>query len=317
MKSSFRQKAFTLVELLVVIAIIGILVALLLPAVQAAREAARRTECSNNLKQIGLAMHNYHDTAQCFPPGVITTVGGFGGPYRTNWCIALLPFMEQTALYDQYHQELDNTADANMPVNQTLVDVYHCPSDKEPVLLRPASGRGNGKQFRMSSYRGMSGRSNGHKNVNKGGWWDGMEIDKLPGHWIGVFHIVNERNGKVGSCQSFGTITDGTSNTSAVGELHKPIGQDRRGSFWAYGYTSYNKSGACPYSGSLQAHVWSDCKSTVPTDNICKRGWGSFHPAGMNMLYCDGSVHFQSDTIDMENFQRLATVSGRLPVQSD
>lgn len=316
MKHSVRVKGFTLVELLVVIAIIGILVALLLPAVQAAREAARRTECSNNLKQIGLAMHNYHDTAQKFPPGVITTVTNFGGPYRTNWCIALLPYMEQTALYDQYHQELDNTADANMPVNQTLVDVYHCPSDKEPVLLRPDSGRGNGKRFRMASYRGMSGRSNGHKSEpTRGGWWDGWEFGALPSEWKGVFHIVGQ-HGKIGACESFGSIQDGTSNTTAVGELHKPIGKDRRGTFWAYSYTSYNKSGACPYSASLQANVWDECANFVPTDNICKRGWGAFHPGGMNFLLCDGSVHFVSETIDMENFQRLATVSGGLQTES-
>src|SRR5206468_9075071 len=99
---------FTLVELLVVIAIIGVLVALLLPAVQMAREAARRMQCSNNLKQIGIALHNHHDVKLTFPPGALNT-GHNGTPVYTTWTVEILPFMEQQALYQQYRQDLLNT----------------------------------------------------------------------------------------------------------------------------------------------------------------------------------------------------------------
>ena len=111
-------RAFTLVELLVVIAIIGILVALLLPAIQTAREAARRTQCSNNLKQMGLAAHNYHDTFNCFPPGAITDGPCCGAKSRINWAIALLPYMEQSTLYDDYDHDANNEDPSNDPVRR-------------------------------------------------------------------------------------------------------------------------------------------------------------------------------------------------------
>src|SRR5215813_10206227 len=103
-----RARGFTLVELLVVIAIIGVLVALLLPAVQQAREAARRMSCTNNLKQIGIALHNHHDVKLMFPPGGMQT-GHNGTPCYTTWTIEILPFMEQQAIYQQYRQDLLNT----------------------------------------------------------------------------------------------------------------------------------------------------------------------------------------------------------------
>src|SRR3954447_11754276 len=102
-----RRLAFTLVELLVVIAIIGVLVALLLPAVQQAREAARRMSCTNSLKQIGIALHNHHDVKLSFPPGALNT-GHNGTPVYTTWTVEILPFIEQQALYQQYRQDLFN-----------------------------------------------------------------------------------------------------------------------------------------------------------------------------------------------------------------
>src|SRR6476620_658264 len=111
-RSSSLRRAFTLVELLVVIAIIGVLVALLLPAVQQAREAARRMSCNNNLKQIAIALHNHHDVKGSFPPGGMNT-GHNGTPCYTTWSIEILPFMEQQALYQQYDQTQLNTASVN------------------------------------------------------------------------------------------------------------------------------------------------------------------------------------------------------------
>jgi prepilin-type N-terminal cleavage/methylation domain-containing protein len=130
---------FTLVELLVVIAIIGILVALLLPAVQAAREAARRSECTNNLKQIGVALHNYHDTHKMFPPGWIPQTGmpGGGSGYAWGWGTAILPFMEQASLPDQIqYGKITIYAAAGdpaiLPLMQTPIAPYRCPSDVGP-----------------------------------------------------------------------------------------------------------------------------------------------------------------------------------------
>src|SRR5262245_52263708 len=138
---SCARRAFTLVELLVVIAIIGVLVALLLPAVQQAREAARRMTCTNNLKQIAIALHNHHDVKLSFPPGGMNT-GHNGTPCYTTWTIEILPFMEQTSLYQQYRQDLLNTDSINRTlVGQQRMVPYECPSDPARNKLEPpASG---------------------------------------------------------------------------------------------------------------------------------------------------------------------------------
>ena len=137
-----RPAGFTLVELLVVIAIIGILIALLLPAVQAAREAARRIQCSNNLKQIGLSLHNYHGSNKCFPPGSFWFGLDYAN-YRGCILIRLLPYIEQQPLYDQYDFELkagvpidsQKLAGSNDLIQSTIVPVFRCPSDNHAGVL--------------------------------------------------------------------------------------------------------------------------------------------------------------------------------------
>ncbi|GAB4127139.1 DUF1559 domain-containing protein [Thermopirellula anaerolimosa] len=318
---------FTLVELLVVIAIIGILIALLLPAVQAAREAARRSQCSNNMKQIALATHNYHDVYKVLPPGKITLATGndtVAGPWLTNWAIAILPYIEQKPLYDQYNFNVVNEHPNNVAVVQTYVDAYACPSDLDVNSLETPESANIAvsgitlPQYRHGSYRAMVGYSLGHKNVTQGGWWDGREyLDgsgnfRMPREWAGVYHVVDNRLKN----ESFASVIDGSSNTMAFGELHRPKNKTRRGTFWAYSYTSYNASQATPYSGSLQANQWYDvCVPNVPTDNICKRGWGSFHPGGMNIALVDGSVRFLSTVVDLNIWKAIATAQGGESVQ--
>lgn len=124
-QSGSRTSGFTLVELLVVIAIIGILIALLLPAVQAAREASRRSQCTNSLKQVGVALHNYENTHRSFPPGRLdVNATNNGEPARTTWGISLLPYLEQSSLQAQYNHSLDQIAPVNVKVLQTFVPAY-------------------------------------------------------------------------------------------------------------------------------------------------------------------------------------------------
>src|SRR5687767_9230974 len=150
------RRGFTLVELLVVIAIIGVLVALLLPAVQQAREAARRMSCQNNLKQIGIALHNHHDVKLTFPPGALNT-GANGTPVYTTWTIEILPFMEQQALYQQYDQTQFNTHATKRLVGQQRLVAHECPSDPHRFKLEPpASGPDTSNNWRHGSYRAVS-----------------------------------------------------------------------------------------------------------------------------------------------------------------
>ncbi len=313
-----QKSAFTLVELLVVIAIIGILIGLLLPAVQAAREAARRMQCANNLKQIGLALHGYHTAVGTFPPGGITEGPCCNSKSLINWAIAILPYLEQKALYDKYDMNAYNEDPENQEVREAVVSVYACPSDGSAnKLTKPDSGPGgthNGQTgneqtgilYRRGSYRSMQGRSDGT------GWWDGSQNDHFPRNWRGVLHTV----GTDGlTCESFANIRDGTSNTLMVGEMSSVTHQNRA-TFWAYTYGGYNTSAAVPESRTL-LNDYDKCVAIGGSggSNPCKRGWGSFHPGVIHFALCDGSVRTINTNIDMELFCQLATIAGGEPVQ--
>ena len=313
---SRSRTGFTLVELLVVIAIIGILIALLLPAVQAAREAARRMHCTNNLKQIGVALHAYHNAVGTFPMGGITEGSCCGTKSMSNWAIAILPYMEQQDVYDRYDQSAYNEDPVNEFVRQTQMTPHRCPSEMETDKLDiPDSGPGNDLRllYRRGSYRCMEGKSDGT------GWWDAHDNDcHLPGgfpkSWKGVLHTVGTNGLK---CESINDITDGTSHTLAVGEMATYTYAPRR-TFWAYTYTSYNMSAAVPQTRTLLVD-FEQCVRVggLGGSNPCKRGWGSFHPGGIGFLLCDGSVQFLLSDIDMNLFCDLATIAGgeeaRLP----
>ncbi len=211
-----RQNGFTLVELLVVIAIIGILVSMLLPAVQSVREAARRTVCKNNLKQLGLALHNHESAFGKFPPGFVSEVtgpwpGGSNDPVPEigpgwNMLAMLLPQLEQAAL----HQQIDFTLPITDPVNQiarsTNVPVYRCPSDSwnEPVSVWPRSIGIN--DLASTSYVGVLGGADPSGNGPTGSYLARYEEP----NFNGMFH----RNEAI----KHGDITDGTSNTIGLGE---------------------------------------------------------------------------------------------------
>jgi len=305
MKLSFSpRRAFTLVELLVVIAIIGVLVALLLPAVQSAREAARRSTCQNNQKQIGIALHNYHDTFLYFPPGNITLGACCATPSFTSWTISILPFLEQSNLSEKYVASNHNEDAANQFVRTQYLKVYECPSElKLKQMLVPESGPGGtgNLQFMGGTYRAMEGKSNGN------GWWDTQQYDGvLPEHWKGVLHIVDHKLKQ----ERMSTVTDGTSNTLMVGEMVTKTHINRR-TFWGYSYASYNKSAAVPESRTLIGD-YDRCVAIggAGNENSCKRGWGSFHPGGIQFIHVDGSSRIITRNIDMNLFCDLATIGG-------
>ena len=295
----------TLIEVLVVITIIGILAALLLPAVMMAREAARRLVCSSNLKQIGLAMQTYHTSYNCFPPGRITA--GLWQHSRNGicWPIALLPYIEQQNLYDAYDSRYPNEDPKNEQVRIAVVETYMCPTDGNARRVEaPLAGPGNRTNYRGGSYRGMGGRVDGI-----GGWWDCFDGYTTPESWIGVLHVVG--SGRRGP-ENIGRIRDGTSTTLMVGEYHTRT-QTRQGTFWAYAFAHYNSSDASPAPRTLLPD-YDACVAAGAGpggEHACKRGWGSFHPGGLNFLFCDGSVHFLAETIDMETFGQLATIHGQ------
>ena len=317
-----RRRAFTLIELLVVMAIIGVLVGLLLPAVQAARESARRMRCAHNLKQIGLALQGFHEAHEAFPAGNFAqTAGvcpgsqrpGVDSPSedRANWMILILPYLEQKALYEAYDQGACNEAPENRRVRETSVAAYLCPSDVAADELivpafGPASQFGLGVPYMPGSYRGVAGRSDGHRFLD---WSLDMSY---PRQWRGPLHVA----GVLGfAAESLANIEDGSSNTLMVGESTTRTSLPYR-TLWAYSYAFYSLSSTTPQARTL----WADydrCRSaggeglSLP----CRRGWGSFHEGGLNFLLCDGAVRFIDQGIDMDLFANLGTIAGREPAE--
>lgn len=312
--SRFRSSsAFTLIELLVVIAIIAILIALLLPAVQQAREAARRTQCRNNLKQIGLALHNYAGTYGYFCPGGVAR----SGPTGTNWCrndpvnykgrapwtVLILPYMEQTTIYNQFNFNEDFTvlADAavymgsttnNAAFNQRL-SLYWCPSD-------PAANA----TTNVNNYRGVQGGGNGLHDC----------VGAATRFFTNGILYINSRVG-------FKDITDGTSNVFLVGESHYNTTLQhtpaQRASGWASAASTRTDGSLAPNlsAASLGINSWPNNPDvTSPLYWVMSEYFGSRHTGGCQFLMADGSVHFVSQNIDSLVFQRTGIRNDGLPV---
>jgi prepilin-type N-terminal cleavage/methylation domain-containing protein/prepilin-type processing-associated H-X9-DG protein len=337
-----KRRGFTLIELLVVIAIIAVLIALLLPAVQAAREAARRAQCVNNLKQIGLAMHNYHDVYLTFPPGGITIGWCCSSPSLMTWLTAILPQMDQAPLFNSYNFLLPNDvyiatntngfATPGKPVmeNQTLrttiVKAYICPTDINTDHLDfPASGDGSGLQYAPGSYKGMGGADDGGPPSNAYFYWDDGGGNNYAG-WgklpmKGLLHSCAPPNTVYNTQglapETITTVTDGTSNTIAVAEYHTLTTNSRR-VFWSYTYTSFTIGTALPQS-RLLIPDYNACAAGPGLDgsNACKRTFASLHPGGMNSLFADGSVKFLKRSINLNTYLNLATIARGEIISSD
>ncbi len=310
-----KPSGFTLIELLVVIAIIAILVALLLPAVQQAREAARRSSCKNNLKQIGLALHNYHDTHNVFPPGyVLQDMAGTEPAYNGvgsswGWAAYLLPNMEQSALSDNLNigqQWLTQALADGTPTLALMrqpVPAFRCPSDDAPdlnnnnPLPRLPSGSvavatsnyvGNNTSHKWHS----GGRLTGYSQGEQGGWSPPNRAQSP----TGIFWR--------GSRMRMRDIKDGTSNTIAVGErlweLNSPVhGILACSAAVLIGTSHQNEQLTIRHNlGSGASSINSVAVyGTGPTAH-CRFGFSSMHKGGAQFVFCDGSVKFISENID-------------------
>ena len=310
--------AFTLVELLVVIAIIGILVALLLPAIQAAREAARRTQCNNKMKQLGLALHTYHDTHRVFPPAQVANRDCLSGiPYpgytamNLNGLVLLLPYLEQQALFDEFDfnyafgTNVHGTVSPPPPLagggtgpNAAIVardppDAFACPSDEVHASYR-----------RRTNYDFLTVRT-----------WSQCS------HWQ-ARSLTTRTMFEDGSTCNARDILDGLSNTAAMAETWRQCCCNGSNAEWAQrtytqvglslehrppNYTWYNVSWANP------PHLCNDLYNGRRLGDWMHTG--SKHPGGLNILMADAAVRFMSETADATLRQRLQRIADGNPVE--
>ena len=304
-----RLGGFTLIELLVVIAIIAVLIALLLPAVQSAREAARRSQCVNNLKQIGLALHNYASTSGVFPPGYSSFYKRDSGDAGTAeddigpgwaWGSMILPQLEQKPIYDAINFNLTMTFAANTTIQTLRMAAYLCPSDVTKELV-PVRNEGN----TATIYTVGSGNYVGMYGVG--------EIGDAPGAGTGLFY----RNSRT----SYADILDGTSQTISQGERSHNLSYVTWTGRAVGGYlfkTSSFEGGTDTYNPDPE-ESFTMILGPVGTENGPRtpnhptahvEDYWSRHPGGVNCLFADGSVHFIKNSISPPAWQALATRSG-------
>ena len=287
-----QKQGFTLIELLVVIAIIAILIALLLPAVQQAREAARRSQCKNNLKQVGLALHNYHDVHSVFPPGrLFQRPFGATPSVSVAWSALILPYVEQAALYDELGVSSgDPVRPVTDPNTQRLLPVYLCPSDSGP----PSSvwgGTSCNEGYARASYAGVWAGDG-----DKDGW--GTQNVRLD---FAVFSPGTMSDWAACFTVRMASVTDGTSNVAAVGEAG--------GNFDAAYIGCPGVLNHPNWYATSDAQGWSFVYNFSTLRDMCgllalNRGpvadinFSSAHEGGAQFLFVDGSVHFLSENID-------------------
>ncbi len=308
MKSSIRR-GFTLIELLVVIAIIAVLIALLLPAVQQAREAARRSQCKNNLKQLGLAFHNYHDTYNRMPhnnPNVLRADGKYfvQGP----WSISILPYIEQANLYNQWNNSLGFAEGTNLPLLTTPMPTYRCPSTPVPAI---------------GSFVGLTASTAftaDRDSMGAGVRYNATAVDYHPP--INAHTPPMDNNTTTSprvpaimaqySTNSFKNVTDGLSNTMLLGEIagypnrfnqrvsvgDNAPGFGHLGSWCRVQTIKSNLAGNVLYGGNC----------LVNCTNYAGSNLYSFHVGGAHITLADGSVRFLSESADMTTIFRLMAI---------
>lgn len=329
-----KKRGFTLIELLVVIAIIAILIALLLPAVQQAREAARRSTCKNNLKQIALGLHNYHETHGVFPPGSVgTQTNGVSGnavrwrewmeagsltatnAHGTSWMLQVLPFVDQANTYNLWN--FNTNVMGNRAVAETDIPIFYCPSRRSKVrkidqklqldetpgsttITNPFTKGGTDYGACKGSGNGFGDgfSGTGHESLGPGN--SNEWIGTLGGGNLGIFYTNSDTQMR--------DIKDGTTNTLMVGEMQRLSGNDSTLSLdgWAAGgvanifNTDMGQLGTAE-SGSGDNRGINGGQYEAP---------GSDHVGGAHFGLADGSVRFISENIDTRTFNRIGTADG-------
>jgi prepilin-type N-terminal cleavage/methylation domain-containing protein/prepilin-type processing-associated H-X9-DG protein len=322
------RRGFTLIELLVVIAIIAVLIALLLPAVQAAREAARRAQCVNNLKQLGIAMHNYHDSLGTFPIGLMgfrspTAVangglypnGSLAGNNRRTWAWLILPFIEQGTLANAINYSLPFNNHAQDTAVRIIPATFLCPSDPNMGFVDVGS-----YPVRKVNYMANWGNTHYFQDTQNVPIFAGPFVPGEMVTFLGAPFSIDRTYG-------IQSITDGTSNTLLMSEVKVGLpngnSQDHRGDVFNddyngamfNGYTPPNvkfsdyASGGCQYPFQTNP----PCVSRTPTFNAAR----SYHSGGVNSLMSDGSVKFAKDSIGLPVWRALSTTRGGEVISAD
>src|SRR5262245_30533149 len=315
--------AFTLVELLVVIAIIGVLVALLLPAVQAAREAARRNQCANNLKQLGLGAQNFVDNKGFLPPNRLGNVPNTA-PTTTawlTWAVVMLPYIEQQTYY-QLWDETQTYAWHPESTTRRAVPTYFCPSRRKPNAAFSTNEADGGKSGGLSDYAACAGNGN-----NDGVGANGVPNAEANGAMIGARWEADPTFTRLLKWQGLvrmASITDGTSNTLLMGEKHVRWLNAAGTARFVWGtaddrtvYSMNNANNFRRFAGlggdgvaySLAAFV--DSASVQAVDN---RKFGSRHPTVCQFVFCDGSVRPLQNNINLDILTRLGNREDGLPI---
>jgi prepilin-type N-terminal cleavage/methylation domain-containing protein/prepilin-type processing-associated H-X9-DG protein len=290
-----RRRAFTLIELLIVVGIIAVLIALLLPAIQAAREQARRTQCVNNLLQLGLAMGNYASTHAVLPPGVVNESGpilNVPHGYHHGWAVQILPFIGQNNIYSKFNMQDSVYAASNVTAREVHIATFLCPSDGRPGPI---------------SYAGC------HHDVEAS-----IAVDN---------HGVLYLNSHV----RFDDITDGLAQTILLGELRQGGGPAALG--WASGTNSSLRNTGHPLNdpSTLDA-LFKNTPQLTEAERFAAitkmadegalpigfvGGFSSLHPLGANFLFCDGSVRFVNQSIGRRVYQLLGHRADGEPISDD
>ena len=340
-------RAFTLVELLVVIAIIGVLVALLLPAIQAAREAARRMSCQNNLKQLGLACLTYESAKGHFPAGSTIPENGFPAQ-GFSWHMLIMPYIEGASVSDQFTQRIEDYVARNgkQPdlynrdffgdLNELAIEYYQCPSDDPTELVDKYF-----KEMAASNYAAVAGSAaSRHANAPSGatGTKEDYQYHGSLSDWNGPVNY--DGMFQMGSDTAFQEVIDGSSNTLLLGERWYSLRAWTIGGYWTTGVGSgrgrRGPGGPCvgrdavafknvdrryPINASLDAvgylvnHRNEEDRPEMPSGAAKTMGvndllFGSFHPGGAHFSYADGSGHFLNDNIDLILYEALASKNG-------